>query len=931
MTQVMKHLKIYQKIVLTLCLLFSYSYSYSQISEGGTPPSFKYKSELKSIEAPLSVPVNFSVEDMKKADEWQYRNGISPIKIAHCIPASYSLMKDGVHTTLPGGERITTLNLEAKDAIALIVSYQEFYIPEGGKLFIYNADKTHILGAYTDTTNPSGDIFSTELIAGDQVIFEYVHSDRNSEEPRISISDIGYGYNNLTVRKTTGSDTSGYCMVDINCSEGDDWQVEKQGVVHLNQKVGDFWLICSGSLVNNTAEDFTPYILTAYHCSSFQGSNASSSDYKLWQFFFNYEKPGCKGDGQTIPKRQSMVGCTKIAETSISGGSDGLLLKLSRDIPEDYNPYFNGWDKSNTSAQNGVSIHHPNGDYKKISTYTTPAQNGTFYDGTDRGKTNAFWNIIFRETANGHSVTEGGSSGSPMFNQNHLITGTLTGGSSSCSKPLDSNLYGKLYYHWDVMGEFLDPVGKGQATTLNGRALKASHPAPKNLTANLEQNRLSINWEKPSDANPTSYTISINEKSNTTTETSYSTLLEEGGMHSISVKAVYSDGESQVVRTSVYYAELIGVENLKLETTDKEGVILSWEEPEYTQEIYWGDNSFSGSGLKFNDETKTVYYAQSWSQQELGLIIGRTVKAVSFYGLEGHSYEVFVQQGDKKQTEIVSTNGSNDFKEQELKTPFTITDNGDLLIGIKISGVAKNRVHVITDNSPVESGKGDLVSFDGKEWYSLYDINNDLNRNILISGIISSRTNSTKSMSNMDNSCFILSKTPPSSNITSLEKVAHAASIETQTTKTTNSSLPAAFPEILGYKVYRNDTELAQVAPSTTTYTDKNAPAGTYNYAITVQYPGFESKPVSNDVTVSSIDVANSYPTINPLVFTDQISIVNNEQIKRMDIFSIDGRLVQSVQSPGNSLSTSSFKTGIYIFQLQTQEGKLITLKGMKR
>ena len=59
-------------------------------------------------------------------------------------------------------------------------------------------------------------------------------------------------------------------------------------------------------------------------------------------------------------------------------------------------------------------------------------------------------NVVFEQTANGHAVTEGGSSGSPLFNQNKQIVGTLSGGSSSCEKPNGANTYGKLYRNYPL-------------------------------------------------------------------------------------------------------------------------------------------------------------------------------------------------------------------------------------------------------------------------------------------------------------------------------------------------------------------------------------------------------------------------------------------------------------------------------------------------
>lgn len=89
---------------------------------------------------------------------------------------------------------------------------------------------------------------------------------------------------------------------------------------------------------------------------------------------------------------------------------------------------------------------------------------------------NGHWNVQFSETVNGHGVTEKGSSGSPLFNQNGLIVGTLTGGTSSCTNPNGRNLFGKLHYFWDMCGKednerldiWLDPNKTG-VSQLQGR------------------------------------------------------------------------------------------------------------------------------------------------------------------------------------------------------------------------------------------------------------------------------------------------------------------------------------------------------------------------------------------------------------------------------------------------------------------------------
>ena len=94
------------------------------------------------------------------------------------------------------------------------------------------------------------------------------------------------------------------------------------------------------------------------------------------------------------------------------------------------------------------------------------------------GATNAHWSATFDATLNGHGVTEGGSSGSPLFNSKGLIIGTLSGGSSSCELPEGLNLYGKLYYHWNKYGDNdTARMDVWLRSTRNGRHLVAGNDA----------------------------------------------------------------------------------------------------------------------------------------------------------------------------------------------------------------------------------------------------------------------------------------------------------------------------------------------------------------------------------------------------------------------------------------------------------------------
>ena len=74
------------------------------------------------------------------------------------------------------------------------------------------------------------------------------------------------------------------------------------------------------------------------------------------------------------------------------------------------------------------------------------------------------------ETANGHGVTEPGSSGAPIFNQRHLVVGYLSNGFSFCTKPNEPDYFGKLSYAWEDgvdsskrLDVWLDPLNTNEA------------------------------------------------------------------------------------------------------------------------------------------------------------------------------------------------------------------------------------------------------------------------------------------------------------------------------------------------------------------------------------------------------------------------------------------------------------------------------------
>ena len=408
----------------------------AQIGTGEIPPGIKKQLDLSGLEA-LSFEVNQTYQAPADSKE--------PLHVGFSLDVNKDYFTHAIPFQIDDNTILWHIKLVVPEAQMLGLVFENFQLPYRDKLFIYEPTGNHFLGAFGSFNNRSHGVFSTQIIPGNTLIIEY-QSQRDTdidELPELLISEIIYIFRDAA-SDTIWEKSSGTCNVNINCPEGLLWQKQKRGVARILLRDGSNWFNCSGSLVNNTLEDGTPYFLTADHC----GSQATEEDFQVWQFYFNHEYPGCTNAGNA-PTNMSITGSTLLAKAPLQGGTDFKLLLLEEDIPDNWNPYFNGWSRATEAATHGVGIHHPSGDAKKISTFGSELISTGFSSGMTQG----FWRLTWAETESGHGVTEGGSSGSPIFDQDGLIVGTLTGGSASCNSPNLPDFYGKFSKHWKDNGE----------------------------------------------------------------------------------------------------------------------------------------------------------------------------------------------------------------------------------------------------------------------------------------------------------------------------------------------------------------------------------------------------------------------------------------------------------------------------------------------
>ena len=492
--------------LLSTFFLFSYLPAlYSQVQHGGHPTAQFTPYPAGQLAALKSV-LELSQEQLQEKDYFESRE-TQPGEAMHAgfnIQAAISPLTHGTWTNFGDSLMVWQMMIESPGAIGIGLILENFYLSENTSVFLYDPSLTHIIGSFNHNNNNPHNLLSTQLIPGDQLIIEYKEAVTGSEsfsESSFDISSvihISSGVADLQDDKSLGN--AEWCHVDINCSEGKMWQRQKRGVARMLMKVGNSFFWCSGSLVNNTRQDGTPYFLSAAHC----GDNATYDDMLAWQFYFNFERPECFGSG--FPAHNVITGAYMMSEGPLLNGSDFRLLRLVHTPPLAWRPYYNGWNRMNEPGNSGVGIHHPAGDAKKISTYDQTVTSSNPNVSGSQMADNSAWRVNWKETDNGHGVTQGGSSGSPLFNEDGLIVGTLTGGSSNCNNRTNPDFYGKLSYHWDQNGDFfydrikeyLDPYDSG-ITELGGfDPVMASFPTPGFVSASpLDNGHVLVEWTKP--------------------------------------------------------------------------------------------------------------------------------------------------------------------------------------------------------------------------------------------------------------------------------------------------------------------------------------------------------------------------------------------------------------------------------------------------
>ncbi|HVF63256.1 MAG TPA: serine protease [Casimicrobiaceae bacterium] len=291
-------------------------------------------------------------------------------------------------------------------------------------------------------------VFWTPVLEGDTAIIEVAalagasFSDLSVDIGPIShLVVAGSALHTVDAKRVSDIGRAGSCNIDIACVEPSaalTQTANSVGKLVFNDRNGSTYA-CSGTMLNDSTQSFTPYVFSANHC--FDEAFLASTLNVYW--FFRAQVCGRR----TPPPFALQTGGAMLLARSED--YDWALLRMNTAPPTGV--FFAAWRAE--PIPNGAvvtALHHPEGDLAK------------FTQGTKLGDQAVLGHLDGYKVQWSQGTTEGGSSGSGLFTfvsagGYYELRGGLQGGDAFCSNPTGFDYYSKLETMLPVTRQYLTP------------------------------------------------------------------------------------------------------------------------------------------------------------------------------------------------------------------------------------------------------------------------------------------------------------------------------------------------------------------------------------------------------------------------------------------------------------------------------------------
>jgi len=402
-------------------------------------------------------------------------NRVGGLRFAHTFFTNLSPENSGIVFNAEDGSKIWKVGIRSNGALSLNVLFSEFELPEGATLFLYNPDRSMVLGPFTRENRPKGGEFSIAPVDGDELVIEYHEPSTTRIVGKLRITEVNHDYRGLFRRTPIFDPTDLPCMPNVSCNSALDTISRSVCLLIINGNT-----YCTGTLLNNTAKNGKPYLITASHCLE----NRIDWGGRIVAFL-NYESPHCD---KRIRGSEEFSVSGSICR-ALCNEVDFALIELQDLPPSDYRPWLAGWSLSDETAKDKpyTGIHHPNGNIRKYCIEEDAIVHADWPPIGDSIQAGNHWYVQHWEI--GH--TWGGSSGSALFDKNWRFRGGLSGGGSGgisgCGDYTIGDYYFRLNRAWSQFPDsskqlkhWLDPITPDSipspTLTLDGMDPYSLHP-----------------------------------------------------------------------------------------------------------------------------------------------------------------------------------------------------------------------------------------------------------------------------------------------------------------------------------------------------------------------------------------------------------------------------------------------------------------------
>lgn len=442
--------------VVLMCVVSSL---YAQVGHGGRPLPL---SLLRSSSSDLFVTMPFfDLEAQLRLDSLNMIGPGGAFPFAYKFMTDYSPNNSGKRFTLADGTSVWRMGIYSPGALSINLLFSEYELPEGAQLFVYNEDQSQILGSFSHLNNSENGVLPIAPIRGDRVIVEYQEPAGVPFHARLRLGEVNHAYRELRGVEPSGTNSSIAYIPPLACFDSNDTNYRRMGRSTVLLIVDGIYS-CTGVLLNNVSNDGKPYLLTASHCLNNNFKLANPDYAKIAGTivsFFNYNSPLC----DTPLRGTEELSVASSYYRAVNEMADMALLELAEMPPVYYQPYLAGWRVDGAGSSPYVCVQHSGGADKRVSVSNQSIEESSFVIPEMVFYDKAHWRVPEWNVG----YTAKGSSGSPLFNGEGLVIGSLSGGNSTYQSPANDYFY-RMGAAWDRSKEtsrqlacWLDPLSTG--------------------------------------------------------------------------------------------------------------------------------------------------------------------------------------------------------------------------------------------------------------------------------------------------------------------------------------------------------------------------------------------------------------------------------------------------------------------------------------